>query len=138
MQKVILDTNIVVSALIKKSYPHFIVYEHVLEGYVNLCLSKTLLDEYCDVLARPKFFKIPNFKNNADIVLNRFIDMALFYEPKIYLDIIKDKDDNMLLELADESNADFLITGNYLDFNFTQYKNTRVVAPRDFWEYFHP
>ena len=102
---------------------------------MNLCLSKTLLDEYCDVLARPKFHKISNFKNNADIVLNRFIDMALFYDPQIYLDIIKDKDDNMLLELADESDADFLITGNSLDFNITQYKNTRVVSPRSFWEY---
>lgn len=125
MQKVILDTNVVVSALIQKGYPHFIVFDHILEGYVKLCLSKTLLDEYCDVLARSKFSKIPDFKNNADIVLNRFIDTALFYEPKISLDIIKDKDDNMLLELACESNADFLITGNSLDFNITQYKNIR-------------
>ena len=50
------------------------------------------------------------------------------------LNIIKDKDDNKLLELADESNADFLITGNHLDFNITHYKNTRILSPRNFWE----
>ena len=136
MQAVILDTNIVVSALIQKGYPHFIVFEEVLNEYVRLCLSDALLDEYIDVLARQKFSKIPDFKYNANIVLNRFTKIALFFEPKIRLNIIKDRDDNKLLELADESNADFLITGNNVDFNMTHYKNTRVVSPRDFREIF--
>jgi predicted nucleic acid-binding protein len=48
--------------------------------------------------------------------------------------IIKDSHDNKLLELADESNADFLITGNHADFNMTHYNNTRIIAPRNFWE----
>jgi len=133
MQKVILDTNIVVSALIQKSYPYLIVFDDVLNEHVQLCLSKALIDEYIEVLARPKFSKIPDFKNNADIVLNRFTKIALFFEPKICINILKDKDDNKLLELAEESNADFLITGNSVDFMMTHYKNTRVVSPRDFW-----
>ena len=91
------------------------------------------MDEYIKVLARSKFFKIPDFKSSADIVLNRFAKIALFFEPKIRLNIIKDNDDNKLLELADESNADFLITGNSVDFMMTHYKNTRVMSPRDFW-----
>jgi putative PIN family toxin of toxin-antitoxin system len=134
MQKVILDTNIIVSSLITKSYPHYIVFEHVLDGYVQMCLSAALLDEYCEVLARPKFSKIPHFTGNTDIILNRFMEIALFYDPKICLDIVKDRDDNKLLELADESGADFLITGNHTDFNMTHYKNTRIVSPRSFWE----
>jgi len=136
MQKLILDTNIVVSALIQKSYPHHIVFDHVLDGHVQLCLSEALLNEYIEVLARPKFSKIYDFKNNANIVLSRFIKTARFYEPKIRLDIIKDSDDNKLLELADESNANFLITGNYIHFNITNYKNTQIVSPRDFWNTF--
>ena len=136
MQKIILDTNIIVSAIIQKSYPHYIVYEHVFEEEVQLCLSKALWDEYCEVLDRAKFSKIPNFKNNTDIVLNRLMKIAIFYEPKIYLNVIKDSDDNKLLELAEESNADFLITGNHLDFDITHYNNTRILSPRDFWENF--
>ena len=72
MQKVILDTNIIVSSL--KSYPYFIVFDRVLEGYVQICLSKALFDEYCEVLSRSKFSKIPNFEVNANIVLNRFMN----------------------------------------------------------------
>src|SRR5215469_187986 len=101
MQKIILDTNIVVSAIIQKSYPHYIVYEHVFEEQAQLCLSKALWEEYCDVLARSKFSTIPHFKSNTDIVLNRMMKIAIFYEPKINLNIIKDKSDNKILELAD-------------------------------------
>jgi putative PIN family toxin of toxin-antitoxin system len=134
MQKIILDTNVIVSALIQKSYPHYIVFDYVLNEQLQLCLSEALLNEYRDVLSRPKFSQIINFVNNAEIVLNRFIKIALFYEPTIHLDIIKDKSDNKLLELADECNADFLVTGNSSDFTFTQYKRTQILSPRNYWE----
>jgi putative PIN family toxin of toxin-antitoxin system len=134
MQKIILDTNIVVSALIQKSYPHYIVFDYILDGQVKLCLSNALLNEYRDVLSRSKFTRINDFEKNAKIVLNRFVKTALFYEPKIYLDILKDKSDNTLLELAAESSANFLITGNSTDFTITRYKETQILSPRNFWE----
>jgi len=136
MQKLILDTNVVISALIQKSFPHFIVYDFVLNGKMQLCLSESLLSEYSDVLSRPKFTGINNFEHNAKIVLNRFTKIALFYEPKIHLDIIKDKSDNKLLELADESCADFLITGNSVDFTISHYKQTQILSPRNFFSMF--
>ena len=134
MQSVILDTNIVVSALIQKSYPHLIVFDFVLAEEVKLYLSKALMNEYRDVLSRSKFTRVTNFLNNSEIVLSRFEKIAIFYEPKIHLEIIKDKSDNKLLELADESNANFLITGNHVDFTITHYKNTQILSPRRFWE----
>jgi len=134
MQRIILDTNIVVSALIRKSYPYYIVYDYVFNEQVQLCLSEALLSEYRDVLSRPKFAKVSNFENNAKLILSRFTKIALFYEPKIRLSIIKDKSDNKLLELAHESNADFLITGNNTDFTITHYKHTQILSPRSFWE----
>jgi len=134
MRKIILDTNVVVSALIQQSFPYLIVFEHVLNGRSQLCLSEPLLEEYQAVLSRPKFAALPDFIHNAEIVLRRFVKTALFYTPAIHLDIIKDASDNKLLELADESNADFLITGNSADFTLAQYKNTQIVSPRMFWE----
>jgi len=134
MPSVILDTNIVVSALVQKSYPHHIVFDYVLNEQVKLYLSEALMNEYREVLSRPKFAQITDFLSNAEIVLSRFEKIALFYEPKIRLSIIKDKSDNKLLELADESNANFLITGNNVDFTMSNYKNTQILSPRRFWE----
>jgi len=134
MQKIILDTNIVVSALISKNYPFYIVFDYVLNRQVQLCLSKELLNEYREVLFRPKFAQRVNFENNARNVLIRLEKKALLYKPKTNLDILKDKSDNKLLELADESNAHFLITGNNLHFTFEYYKQTQILSPRSFWE----
>ena len=134
MQKIILDTNIVVSALIQKSYPHYVVFDYVLNRQAQLCVSHELLDEYRDVLLRPKFSRIVNFKSNAEFLLRHFLKIALFYEPKIHLNILKDENDNKLLELADESNAHFLITGNSTHFTFDHYKQTQILSPRNFWE----
>ncbi|MDR2206887.1 MAG: putative toxin-antitoxin system toxin component, PIN family [Flavobacteriaceae bacterium] len=134
MKSVILDTNVVVSALIQKSYPHYIVYDYVLNERVKLHLSIALLNEYIDVLSRPKFAKIAGFSSNAEIVLGRFEKIAEFYNPKIRLEIIRDKSDNKFLELADESNSNFLITGNNTDFTMSHYKNTQILSPRSFWE----
>ena len=56
-----------------------------------------------------------------------------FY-PTQKLDVIKDKDDNKLLELAVESKADFIITGNTNDFTMSDYKGTKIVTPKDYWD----
>lgn len=58
------------------------------------------------------------------------------YEPKEQLKIIKDELDNRLLELADISKADFIITGNTKDFTMEIYNKTRIVTPKDYWEEF--
>ena len=57
---------------------------------------------------------------------------AKMYVPHISLDIISDKDDNKILELADVCVADYIITGNTNDFTFPFYKNTQIVTPKEF------
>jgi len=59
---------------------------------------------------------------------------AIKFYPTQKLDVIKDKDDNKLLELAVESKADFIITGNTNDFTMNDYKGTKIVTPKDYWD----
>jgi predicted nucleic acid-binding protein len=40
----------------------------------------------------------------------------------------------MILELADECIADYIITGNTNDFTFSTHKQTKIVSPKQFWE----
>jgi uncharacterized protein len=42
----------------------------------------------------------------------------------------------MILELAFECSADYLITRNIEDFTFSEFGNTRIVSPKEFWEDF--
>lgn len=105
MQKIILDTNVIISSLIQKNYPYLIV-DHCIDGNALICLSNPILQEYLEVLERPKFTRFPDFKSNADFLIARISEMAEIYEPQTSLEIIKDTPDNRLLELAQISKAD--------------------------------
>ena len=138
MQKIILDTNVIVSALISKSYPYRILYNYVFARKVVLCISDEIIEEYIEVLNRAKFEKFLNFKNNAEVVLNKLIEISVSYTPTEKILIISDLTDNKFLELAKESNSEFLITGNHKDFDFEVFENTKIVSPGLYIEKYRP
>jgi len=133
MQKIVIDTNVLVSALIQRSFPYLILQEIFSNKSLQICLSEPLLREYVAVLNRKKFARFPDFVINAQFVLTEIERIAVMYNPSFELNVISDKDDNKLLELAIESNADFLITGNHTDFTFDIYENTHIVNPKIYW-----
>lgn len=61
MQKIVIDTNVIVSALIQTGYPNKIINELFIEQKFQLCISDELIAEYLEVLARPKFAKFQDF-----------------------------------------------------------------------------
>lgn len=135
MQKIILDTNVIVSSLIQKNYPYLIV-DYCIDGNAIICLSHDILKEYLEVLARPKFARFADFKTNADFLIARLSEISEIYEPIENLKIIKDEPDNRILELADISKADFIITGNTNDFTMKTHNKTKIVSPKEYWEKF--
>lgn len=134
MQKIILDTNVLVSSLIQRSYPYLILNEIFTKNEIVLCVSSALMFEYYAVLRRKKFAKYPEFIIKAEALLIDIERKATFHHPKITLQVINDLADNRLLELAVESRADFLITGNTNDFTFYNYEGTRIISPKDYYE----
>ena len=138
MQKIVIDTNVMVSALIQRSYPSQIIYELFIDEKFQLCVSEELIAEYYEVLSREKFVKFHDFFVRAESLLADIESKGVRYVPTIKLNLISDVDDNMVLELADECAADFVITGNTRDFTFPSYKQTQIITPREYWENHKP
>jgi putative PIN family toxin of toxin-antitoxin system len=136
MHNIIIDTNVFVSSLIQKSYPYRIVYDLFIEDKIQLCTSENLVYEYYEVLHRPKFSIYKDFLIRAETLLSIIILKSKKFIPEIKLNLISDTKDNMLLELADICSADFLITGNTNDFTLSQYKKTKIVTPKEYWDNF--
>jgi putative PIN family toxin of toxin-antitoxin system len=134
MLKVIIDTNVLVSSLIQRSYPFLIVQFLINSRKSKICISTNLLDEYKDVLSREKFMKYPLFILNAKDLLFDLEEKGEKYHPTVTLDILEDKSDNKFLELAETCDADYLITGNVKHFPMKEYKKTKIVSPKEFWE----
>ena len=134
MQKIVIDTNVIVSSLIQRSYPYLIINELFINDKFQLCISEELIAEYYEVLTRQKFAKFQDFFIRAEILLADIEAKATRYHPRITLELISDDKDNMILELADECKADFIITGNTTDFVFPTYKQTKIVTPKEYWD----
>jgi uncharacterized protein len=138
MQKIVIDTNVIVSSLIQTGFSNLIIKELFIEQKIQLCVSDELMTEYYDVLSRPKFSKFQDFFIRAEILLAEIESKSIKFIPTIKLQLISDQDDNMILELADECLADFVITGNTTDFTFPAYKQTKILTPKEYWENYRP
>ena len=138
MQRIIIDTNVLVSGLIQQSFPYLILNDLFIERKIELCISDELIKEYFDFMHRKKFSKYPEFHLKAKLVLADIETKAMKFVPKTKVKIINDESDNKLLELADESKAKFIITGNTNDFIMQAYKRTKIVSPKEYWENHRP
>ena len=137
MQKIVIDTNVMVSSLIQKGFPYKVMNELFIENKVELCISEKLMAEYYEVFRRPKFAAYYDFVGRAEALLADIEAKSIMYFPKTTIDLLSDKDDNMILELAETCSADYIITGNTNDFTFKNFKNTKIVTPKEYWLIYH-
>ena len=129
MLKVVIDTNVLVSALLKPDSVPELILSLILEGEMVLCLSEPIATEYEEVLAREKFKKLDRQKVKA--LLSRLKSQARWVSPTVRLQAAKrDPEDNKFLECAEE--ADFFITGNIKHFPPGKFKGTIILPPAQF------
>ena len=134
MQKIVLDTNVVVASLISNGIPFKIINELAFENKVTVCISGPIFEEYVEVLSRPKFSVFKDVKSRAETFITKIQEVAVKYSPDIKLNVISDEADNRFLELSVYAKADYLITGNTNDFTEDKYENVDIVTPREYWD----
>jgi len=132
--RVVLDTNVVVSALLKPDSLEDQVMRLGLAGRLRLCLSPDTLAEYALVLPRPKFKLQPGEVNQA---LARLHAASTMFSPTRTIHVSKDAPDNRFLECAEAAGAAYLVTGNSKHFP-KRYKGTQVVTARQLLELLIP
>ncbi len=131
MPKVILDTNIIISAFLKAESNPALILVLGLEGSLTVCLSETIWQEYRGVLRRKKFQGLD--QESLEKILSVIKQQALWVSPRIAVNILsRDPADNKFLECALESQADYLITGNTRHFPLKKFHSTQIINPRHF------
>ncbi len=124
--RVVLDTNVVVSAHLKGDGLERFVCDLALAGEFRLFVSRRILSEYRGVLGRPKFLLTRSQLARTMALIQK---KARLVEPNTRLSITWDEDDNKFLECAEAANADFLVTGNKRHFTKT-WGQTRIVTAK--------
>ncbi len=112
--RIVIDTNVLISAAMKPSGLEAQVFVMVAYRAVELCLSAEVLDEYREVFARPKFAGL-DAERVAEL-LAIITDESVLVTPAQRITASIDESDNRFLECAVAGRADYLITGNLRHF----------------------
>jgi putative PIN family toxin of toxin-antitoxin system len=133
--RIVLDTNVIVSALLNPHGSPGRIIDLVLSGAVIVLFDDRILAEYRDVLARPKLRIAPV----ESAFLLEFIETEGVLAPAPPLEIgLPDPDDLPFVEVAAAASADALVTGNARHFApALETLNVPLLSPAEFIDFWH-
>lgn len=112
--RVVLDTNILISALISPQSVARQIYEAARSGRIVLVTCDAQLDEFRRVTRYPRVQQYIR-PSEAGTMLNELRELAIYIEVNEKVDVSPDPADNFLFAMAQASQADYLVTGDKED-----------------------
>ncbi len=128
--RVVLDTNVLVSALLfTGTVSEFVSLWQ--KGTITVLLSREILEEYLRVLAYPKFQLSEG--EIKGLIEEELLPFAQIIKPGIRVHIIKrDPSDNKFLECAVSGKAHTVISGDKVLLAIRHYRRVRIQTPSQF------
>ena len=124
MVRAVIDTNVLVSALIHDGKPRKLILE--LLNRHTVILSQQMLIELAEVAGRDKFHvtgsQVERFLSMMVKLAKIVPDNALFKE------VASDPDDDVVLNVAYAGKADYIVTGDKHLLTLNNFKKTKIVT----------
>nr|WP_315418108.1 putative toxin-antitoxin system toxin component, PIN family [uncultured Pedobacter sp.] len=129
--RIILDTNLWISFLISKDFSR--LDEIIFSKKSILIFSQELLEEFLEVVKRPKFRRY-FAQTDIEELLETIDEYGEFIVVKSRIEICRDAKDNFLLSLAVDGKADLLLTGDQDLLMIEKIGNTNIKTISSFFE----
>ncbi len=131
---VVLDTNVVVSALLSAEGAPAEIMRRWEAGAFDVAISPALLGELERVLRYEritKYFQEPLEK--IDWLLERFRTVGILVEPELRLDVVaEDSDDDRVIECAVAARARYIVSGDKHLLELGEYAGIVILNPVGF------
>lgn len=131
--RIVLDTNVIVSALLSPAGPPARVLALVAEARVSVLLDERVLAEYQRVLEYRKFGFRPAVREE---IFDYLVDFGERVAGPFAAVDLPHRQDAKFLEVAIAGRADALVTGNLRHFPVGARQGVRVLSPAEFMEEF--
>ncbi len=129
MRRIVIDTNVLVSALRSRRGPSFRLLSLVGTGRFEIALSVPLALEYDDAAARASEISDGALSTILGFLCTTAHLQKIFFLWRPYL---PDPKDEMVLELAVAAQASHIVTYNRRDFRGAEQFGIRIIKPEDF------
>lgn len=136
MRRVVIDTNVLIRAFLKNSGNDYLVFKLFLDGQIDLYYSQELVDEFMDVISRPRLMeKYHISKDTISLYWEDIFEFGKLKTPQ-KVNICRDTRDNHVIGLAMASgrgNHAYLVTADEDIWELRgKIKGVRVMKPKDF------
>ena len=112
--RIVLDTNVVLSALLWRGTPHHLLAAIGQRSSIQLYSSTALLEELAEVLTRPSATKrLALIGRSAREVLADYVEAIELVEPaSVPRVVVGDVDDDQVIAAAVTARADLIVSGD--------------------------
>jgi putative PIN family toxin of toxin-antitoxin system len=122
---VVVDTNVLVSALLRGGKPRKLLVR-LLEDH-SVVVSPQMLAELVDVLSRTKFRLMR--RSQIDRFVSVLVEESVILTVKFHVEVIRqDPDDDIVLATAYDGNAQYIVTGDKHLLALAQFEGIRIVT----------
>lgn len=130
--RIVLDTNVVISALIWGGTPYKLI-EAAADGDLVLCTSPALLDELRAVLTRKHLAsRLQRLNSSVDQAIALYSALAINVSPAEAPAVVPgDPDDDHVIAAAVAAAADLLVSGDGHLLAIGQHLNIHIVTPAE-------
>jgi putative PIN family toxin of toxin-antitoxin system len=136
---VVLDTSVIVSALLSPSGPPAEIILRWEAGEFDVAVSPSLITELERLMNYPRVTKyLPLSQEMVSAFIRRYAVVAFLVEPQIILEvIIEDPADNRIIECAAAADAAYIVTGDKHLLNIKEFKGIIILSPSSFLALLH-
>jgi uncharacterized protein len=129
--RIVLDTNVLVSALISTHTPPALLYDAWDQGLFELATSPFQLDEFARVITYPKLQRFIK-PHQAEVMIRTLTSKATLPTSIPEITASADPDDNHIIGIAAAAQAAYLVTGDKADIlHLRSIGSTHIVHARE-------
>jgi putative PIN family toxin of toxin-antitoxin system len=133
LPRAVIDTNILIRALIKPLGTVGPVLRYLRDGAYVLIYSEPILTELVDVLNRPRIRnKYGLSTEDIEIVVSLILLRGELVVPKRRITICRDSKDNMFLEAAADGSANVIVSGDDDLLSLENFEEIPIITPFEF------
>jgi hypothetical protein len=134
MLKIVLDTNILVSALINPHGRPAQIIDYVFENKLRLFISPPIVEELERVLSYPELMKRHGLgREKLREFISELLSIMLLIQGEETIKVItEDPSDNKYLSCALNAKVDFIISGDVHLLKLGEYKGIQIVTAAQF------
>ena len=131
--RVVLDTNVLISAVISTGVPHDVVVAGY-NGEFQLIVSEATVTEFRETLRKyPDRFGLTDEETRTEVETLQYF--AEFVDPNEKVNAVEDDpDDDTFLEAAVAGDAHSLVSGDEHLLALDSFRDIEIVTPRTFYE----